>query len=296
MKIFFIIVFLFITKSSLSQSNCLQIKGYEDEPVPYASVFVKKMNRTFIADSAGNICSKALQAIEKGDTILISAIGYHESRSVYLDESTVQLQKRDIVLPEAIIVEGKGKIEEWGTKKNPNILGGYDCTLGFIGILNSTARIIYPEGNYKKAEIISVSFYDRTGKEMNVPVRIRVYLISNDSLPYADYLTDNVIVNTQGKGWLTVNLENKGLIFPKEGLAFSIELFARDEEYYYYSTWKNDGKKYTVKRYGVSVGMESAKTFMTLIKLDAWNPWIIHKSNINRCGNLVCRVKVRVWR
>ena len=236
MKIFFIIVFLLITKSSLSQSNCLQIKNEDGEPIAYATVLVKKNKKVLIADTAGNICSKTLQQIEKGDTLFISAVGYEESVAVFSGAGMVQLQIRSIVLPEAVIVKGKGKIEEWGTKKNLSILGVYDCTLSFREILNSTARIIYPEGSYKKAEIISASFYDRTGKEMNVPVRIRIYLIGKDSLPYADYLTDNVIVNTQGKGWLTVNLENKGLIFPKEGLAFSIELFARDEEYYYYST------------------------------------------------------------
>ena len=297
MRNFLIIVFLLITESSLSQINCLQIKGNENEPVPYASVFVKKMNKTFIADSAGNICSKGLQAIEKEDTIFVSAVGYEESAFVFSDAMLIILQKRNILLPEVMIVDGKGKIEMWGTKKNPTPVMGYFCHWGFREILNSSARIIFPEGEYKKAEILSVAFFDETGKEQNVPVRIRVYLIGKDSLPYADYLTDNVIVETKGKGWLTTNFETYGLIFPKEGLAFGIELFATGDENYYYRTWKgSDKKKHNEKVYGFSLGMEKSETSLTLMKLDVWNPWKIDSAIPRICGNLVCRVKVRVWR
>lgn len=296
---FWVLTFFVLTQlSSLSQSDCLQIKSEDDKPVPYATISVKKKNKILIADSVGNVCGKRLQKLENGDSIFISAIGYEEYVSKFSGETIIRLKKRIVVLPEVIAVNGKGGIEEWGTKKNPSVLFGYCGRWSFREILNSTARIIYPEGDYKKAEIVSVSFYDETGKGMDVPVRIRVYLIGKDSLPYADYLNDNLIVNTKGKGWLKVNLEDKELVFPKEGLAFGIELFSNREEDYYYETQRDkNGNKYEARVYGFSLGMETEEVSTTLMKFNIWNPWRVERAISSRmCGNLVCRVKVRVWR
>ena len=294
-----IICLLFFHFSSLSQSNCLQVKGDDDKPVAYASVFIKKNKKALIADSAGTICIQGMAQIEKGDTIFISAVGYQELVSVYSGLLVIKLQKRIVLLPEVIVVNGESKTEEWGTKKNPGILGLFGCRQVFTGILSSTARIIYPEGSYKKAEIISVSFYDETGKGMNVPVRARVYLIGKDSLPIGDYLTDNIVVNTKGKGWLEVNLENKRLVFPKEGLAFAIELFATSDEYYYTEKRKTKtGKKVDDQVYGFSLAREKDINALTMTKfLAGGNKWYIERSGMGPyCGDLVCRVKVKVWR
>jgi hypothetical protein len=273
----------------------LQVKGDDDKPIPYSSVFIKKNNKVLVADSAGNICVQGIKEIKTGDTLYLSAIGYKERVLAYSGLMVIKLEKRIIQLPEVVIVNGESQTEEWGTKKDPGIIGGYFCKQGFRQILNSTARIVYPEGEFKRAEIISVSFYDETGKGIDVPVRLRVFLIGNDSLPIGDYLTDNLIVNTKGKGWLDIDLENKELVFPKEGLAFGIELFADSEEYYY-TRKVNDGKKDENKIYAFSLAREKGSKDLTMTKVNSWRKWIIERSNYSNCGNLVCRVKVKVWR
>lgn len=282
--------------SSLSQSNSLQVKGEDGKPVPFASVFVRNKGKVFIADSTGSIPFRQESQIEKGDTIFTSAVGYHDLLSVY-SGTTIILQKRIVVLPEAVIVNGEGKIEEWGTRKNPPLFG-YGCRQVFRDFLHSTGRIIYPEGEYRKAEIISVSFYDETGKGLNVPVRIRVYFMDKDSFPTADYLTDNVIVETKGTGWLDINLENKGLIFPKEGLVFAIELFATGDEYYYTEKAKTKtGKTVETQLYGFSLAREKKHSALTMMKIPGYrNKWFIERWLNTECGDIVCRVKVKVWR
>lgn len=294
-----IATFLFFHFSSLCQDKCVKVISDDNMPVQYVSVVLKKNRTVFVSDEKGWLCDRFVSKIKTGDTVLVTAIGFQNRELVYTGNDTIVLQRKFVVLPEAVLVKGEGVEEIWGTKKNPSIVFGYFCRQSFREILNSTARIIYPEGEYKKAEIISVSFYDETGKGINVPVRVRVYLIGKDSLPYADYLADNLIVNTKGKGWLEVDLKNNGLVFPKEGLAFGIELIATGDEYYYTEIRKTKtGKKVEDQVYGFSLAREKDTNGLTMTKFqDRSNNWNIERSGLGPyCGDLVCRVKVKVWR
>ena len=300
MRVFGIIItLLFFHFSSLSQNKCVEMISDDNKPVQYVSVVFKKDRSVFVSNDKGYLCDKFVSKIKTGDTVLVTAIGFQNRELVYSGNDTIVLQRRFVVLPEAVLVKGEGVKEIWGTKKNPGFFGLFGCRQIFTEILSSTARIIYPEGNYKKAEIVSVSFYDKTGKDINVPVRVRVYLIGKDSLPYADYLTENLIVNTTGKGWLEVELKNRGLVFPKEGLAFGIELFATGDEYYYTEIRKTKtGKKVGDRVYGFSLAREKDTNALTMTKFQTGsNNWYVERSGFGPyCGDLVCRVKVKVWR
>jgi hypothetical protein len=297
MKIKFLLIFLFAYLSSLSQAECLQVKDENNLPVAYATLVIKKGSRFFVSDSSGKFCSKSLNKAEKGDTILLSAVGYEEMITIFTGATTIILKQKDIALPEVIVVNGEGIIETWGTKKNPGFLGGYSCSQGFSEILNSQARIIFPEGNYKKAEIQSVAFYDQTGKGIDVPVRVRIFLLGKDSLPVGDYLKENIILNTKGQGWIEADLKNYRLVIPKEGIAAGIELFAISEDLYYVQKIKyNDGTKQERKMYGFSLAREKDYKYLTLTRFRGWYPWSVERYNHFACGDLVCRVKVKVWR
>src|SRR5688572_19474285 len=190
---------LFFYSGSLSQLTCLQVNGEAGEPVSYVTLYFKRTGKILVTDSAGKTCLQNNQNVNPKDTILATAVGYQDA-IVRIEEGTIiKMVKSIVILPELILVNGKGEEEIWGTKKNPVPFIGFGGSLGFSEVLGSTARIIYPEGEFKKAEIQSVSFYDNTGKEMNVPVRIRIFSIGKDSLPAGDYLTDNLIVDTKGK-------------------------------------------------------------------------------------------------
>ncbi|MGQ0739357.1 MAG: hypothetical protein ACT4OJ_09880 [Bacteroidota bacterium] len=282
----------------MSQQGCLAIRNESGEPISYATVFIKGTGKVFIADSSGKICLKSYEGIDSGDTVLISAVGYLDTVTTVDKTKIFKLLKSFKVLPEVVVVNGEGKKEVWGTKRNPvPIVGFGGGTLSFREILNSTARIIYPEGEFKKAEIQSVAFYDPTGKGINVPVRIRVFSIGKDSLPAGDYLTDNLIIDTKGKGWMEADLKEKGLIFPKEGLIFGIELFVDSKENYYHEKRKTGTGKKVVTIYGFSLAFEKSEKVLTMTKFPGWgNKWYITPSRKDGLGNLVCRVKVKVWR
>jgi hypothetical protein len=293
-----LLIFLLIHLSSLSQTECLQVKDENDVSIPYATMVIKKNNLFFVGDSSGKFCARFLAKVTRGDTILLSAIGYEDLKTVFISSTPIVLKQKNISLPEIIIANGEGTIETWGTKKNPGVFGGYFCTQAFSEILNSQARIIFPEGSYKKAEIQSVAFYDQTGKGIDVPVRVRVFLLGKDSLPIGDYLKENIILNTKGIGWIEADLKDFGLIIPKEGIAVAIELFVVNEDLYYVQTIKGkDGKKHERKMYGFSLGREKKTDgFLTLSRFSGWYPWRVERFNNFPCGNLVCRVKVKVWR
>jgi NADH-quinone oxidoreductase subunit H len=167
-------IFLLVYLSSLSQTECLQVKDENDLPIPYATMVIKKNNHFFVGDSSGKFCTKFLAKVSRGDTILLSAIGYEELKTVFTSSTPIVLKQKNISLPEIIIANGEGIIETWGTKKNPGVFGGYFCSQAFSEILNSQARIIFPEGNYKKAEIQSVAFYDQTERKVAAVMQDRI--------------------------------------------------------------------------------------------------------------------------
>jgi len=297
MKMVFLFISLFVYISSLSQTRCLQIHAENGAAVPYATLIVKKKNNVFTGDSAGSICSRFISSIENGDTLLISAIGYEELKTIYTGSDVFMLEQKSILLPEVMIINGEGELETWGTKRNPGPLGGFKCKHVFHEPLNSLGRIIYPDVNVRKAEIQSVAFYDETGKGIDLPVRLRIFLIGKDSLPTNDYLQENIFLSTKGKGWIEADLKGKGLVIPKEGLAIAVELFADSDEYFYKEKIRGaDGKKEENRMYGFSLSREDDNGFLTLMKFSSRHRWIVERFDSRSCGNIVSRVKVKVWR
>jgi hypothetical protein len=297
MKITLIIAGILFHISSLSQAKCIQLISEDGKAVPFSTVIIKGGNSFFISDSSGKLCDKFTAQVKKGDTLRISAVGFVTREMKFTGIDTIILVRRVLTLPEVVMVRGKGNTDTWGTKANPAPFIGYGCSWGFREILNINGRMIFPEGDYKKAEIQSVSFFDRTDKDVNVPVRLRIFLLGEDSIPVGDYLNENLIVQTRGKGWLTIDLKEKDLIVPKQGLAFCIELFSDKEENYYYRKERNQkGQDYTARIYGFSLAMEKGGADLTLTNFGTWNSWRISRFTAEGCHNLVCRVKVKVWR
>jgi hypothetical protein len=297
MKGIFLFISLFIYISSLSQTECIQAIDENNTTVPYVTMIVKMRNSVFTGDSLGKVCLTSDLFIKNGDTIFISAIGYENLNEVYTGKKVFILKRKNILLPEVVIVNGEGILETWGTKKNDGSAGGFRCRQVFHQATYSLARIIYPDADVKKAEIRSIAFHDETGRGIDVPVRVRIFLIGKDSLPLNDYLQENIFLGTKGKGWIEADLEGKGLIVPKEGIAIGIELFANSDEYFYTEKIKNrNGKKRENKLYGFSLARESDDGFLTLMKFNTWRSWVVERFDHHNCGNLVCRVKVKVWR
>lgn len=291
-----IICILVFHLSSLSQIHCLQIKNESGQPIKYATISLGSNKAYLIGDSSGRVCQKFSIFIQKGDTLFVSAVGYHSKRIVYHNEGAIFLQTNIVLLPEVIIMKGEGENEVWGTKGKPGLFG-FGCGLGFGFTGMILGRMVFPEGRFVQAKVQSVSFYDTKGKDLDVPVRLRIYSIGKDSLPVGDYLNDNIIVFTKGKGWLEINIEDKDIYMTKEGLIFAIELFAADEKYFYSEKERfNSGEKVINKKYGFGLGAEKIKNFSSVVKFNSERPWIIDRLMPKTCGNIVCRVKVKVWR
>ncbi len=179
MRIFFFIWILFIAKSSLSQNTCVVFQNELSQPVAYVSVSVKP-GYIMVGDSTGKLCTDF--SLFLNDSVMITAIGY-ENKKVSISElkGTISLSQQSVILPEVILVSGEGNSETWGTKENPGLFG-YGCSNSFRNPDQSIGRIVFPEGIYKKATIEAVSFYDKTGKNMASPVRLRIFLLGKDSL------------------------------------------------------------------------------------------------------------------
>ncbi|MBL7732065.1 MAG: hypothetical protein JNM88_12865 [Chitinophagaceae bacterium] len=267
----------------------------DDKPVQYVSGTIKKDRSFYVSDSNGFFCERLLSKIKAGDTILFSAIGYKQRELVYDGSDNIVLIREFPLLPEIVLVKGEGEVEVWGTRKTPSLFGGY-CSMGFSDILvQAMGRVVYPEGRFRKAEILSVSFYNTKGEENGIPVRLRIYTLGKDSLPVADYLMENIINDTKRKGWVTFDLKDKGLHMPEDGLSICLEMFADSEDLYHMEKVRIGERQVIEKRfYGFGFGMESGGK-STVMKFNEWTPWQFLQS-ANPCGDVVCKVKVRVWR
>lgn len=302
MRISIIIICLLIARSSLSQTCKIEFKNEAAERVPYVSVYSIKTGHGGVADTLGILWIDP-SVLNPEDSVLITALGYEDRQLVWRELlKPVFLKRKFIVLPEVVIVHGCGIIETWGTREDPGILG-YNCSQAFVAPDQSFGRIIYPEGQFQKAVIESVSFYDKEGKAIDAPVRLRIFLLGKDSLPVQDYLTENIIVRTPGTGWLTVDLRNRELVVPEQGLAFVLELFDFDNSLFYTQKVKVkdlEGRKFHTRqpRYGFRMAREKNSGGLTLWRLHGrggWKRWGTNKKS-NDCGDAVCRIKVRVWR
>ncbi len=297
MRVYWTLLFLINFQNiSFCQKNCIRVIDNHNNAVQYVSGTFKKDNSFYVSDSNGLFCERFVSKIKNGDTVLFTAIGFKKRQLIYSGNDSVVLIKELPILPEVVLVKGEGKNEVWGTKKNQPLVTGY-CRLGFVeNVVQALGRIVYSEENFKKAEIVAVSFYNAKDHSINIPVRLRIYNIGKDSLPVKDYLTENMVIDTKEKGWITFNLKDKGLLMPKEGLVFCLEMFANSEDLYQVEKIRTGKKKFVERKvYAYSFGMEKGGS-LTVMKFNQWTPWQVFRTGNHPCGDVVCRVKVKVWR
>lgn len=119
-KYFYLVLIVFISLKSFSQ----HIKGIvisENEPVPYALIYSKSLERPVYSDSLGNF---ELKNIQLNDSISIKSIGYEEQSVKITDVNSslnIELKKADILLEEIVIDVVNSVWEKLFKKPKPHL-------------------------------------------------------------------------------------------------------------------------------------------------------------------------------
>lgn len=303
MRNFIFIIFLFITKSSLSQ--VFTIIDSSGQKVAYATVEVLKKNIALFSDSSGMVNLSSYNLFAE-DTIQISAIGYRELKIANKNiESKVTIQLVIRPLPPVFVYNGDLKSENWGSKKQKRVLfNSYYCGVDLIGPGNQIGRLIKPPDEKRgPAWIYKIAFFAQSkqpfGRNSETPVRLRVYTIDPLGFPASDLLTEVFVEKIKkANAWLEFDLSQSPIQLMDEGLIIAAEFFDTNP-----SNWHEERVRYmdstgrmrtkTMKFYGASFGMNDEKNQgPTLIR--RYGYWMFNARQIeDKCENLVIQIWVK---
>lgn len=222
MKVFlFGMVLLLPCFSAFAQKHTISFTVVDEtrKPLSYASV-------VFISRESGGMTNEqgfvSLIANSKTDTIKISAVSYSPTIKPLWDlhqNDTIVLKKNAAIL-DSIIVTGTNK----ETKRT---------TIGYYREKNNASFILRPgaqialsiqNNNRIKGRLKKVHFRLEKLTNCNTPLRIRILESTDRSLPGADILQTNIILNSNNqKKFNTVDLSEYSVPFTGNGVFIVLE-------------------------------------------------------------------------
>jgi hypothetical protein len=223
-----ILLLLFVSTSIYSQFKGV-VLDESNKPIPYVNIWVENENigTTSNEDGTFNIDANA----EK--VLVFSAVGFENLKTKVKAGQNVVLQVAVQQLKEVLIRKRteneKIQINKFNSKEitsfhfannRPTIIAKF--------IRNSSVIEKHPF-------LIKITFLSNC-KTPTAKIKIRFYDVAIDGNPGEDYSNDNVIVSVKkGKRSVTIDLSDKNISIPKEGLFLAFEWMIIDENKYIYN-------------------------------------------------------------
>lgn len=244
---------LFIFQAS-AQTFTGQVLALPDSmPVPYASLTNQKHQWGVNASEDGTF---EITQLKEGDTLLVSCLGYHESRIPFRelrDNSKLFLRMRPVQLAEAKVKSGGYKDIWLGSKQHSStssmgLLGATDMREAALLIPNP----IIPNPERKEVYISTVGYYISKFQKPRTPFRVRIYS-NEDGLPGEDLLKKSVVVHGNwGNSWRDVDVSKFNIPVPAQGVFVAMEwLVVPDKKYRFMVRHPDNSITY---EFGQSVG------------------------------------------
>ena len=218
------ILCIFCTSFNLTQAQhhniFIVLDSISGEKIPFATVNIKNKGIYFEADSSGQF--RYLH--EKGDTILISCVGYFNKLVIGLESETSQIKLLQKPKELGSVYVGKYQIIQAGI---------FDTRVAFsmapsLSDRTEFATLINVPPDVNKYEIQSIYFkvYTKHAKSGAVnPVRIHVYKVNNDGTPGDDMLQNDIVLTSlrlEGK-YLIVDLPEENIIMTDRSFFISMQ-------------------------------------------------------------------------
>jgi CarboxypepD_reg-like domain len=248
-----IIFTCFFSINLLSQST-KDLKGKiidskTKEAIPYASVGLIGANEGISSDEKGAF---SFTNVHVKDTLIVSCVGYINVKIAVSDfKSVVELTPIIIELKTLTINPKKSKtidINGFG-KKNM----GYDIGNNVIKLMQIAQFIENPDGKTWYLKEIKIGRRKKTylGKNQKTQFKVRFYGVDSIGKPNSKDIFESLIVKNEADRVIKINIENKKLVLPRNGLFIAIEWIKIPENYI------DETYRTSVIRNGVDVGKET---------------------------------------
>jgi len=226
-----IFLYLFIISKAFTQSAIVTgriIDSINNEAISFANleIFCKKTGCA--ADENGKY-SLDVSKLNIQDTVSVSALGYN-TQNIIISELQ---QKKEIKLSKAIY-----KLNEVSVSASVKYVnkGNYLKKTNFSSYFYQAGDQIWcfiPASETNKEVLCSVFVYINEIKtkhnlgNINRPFRVRLYEVDTtfkEKKKGRDLILDNLIANSEKKGWYEIDVSKYNLVMPKNGVFAAIEM------------------------------------------------------------------------
>jgi hypothetical protein len=225
MRFFILIILTIISFSSLAQISGKISDSKTGEPIPYANVTIEGKNIGGTSNLEGEF---TINYSNNNSTIIISAIGYESQKVVISGNSVyIKLESKSYDIESVTIKPRRAKIS-----KTLNSLK--DKKTSNYAACNQSPWIIAKHFEYSK-EYSNTPFVKSVGilvksNIMQSKFNLRLIEANDDGTPGNDILSENIIIKAKlGKRVINIDLTDKYIIFPKNGIFVAVEWLMIDD-------------------------------------------------------------------
>ena len=216
-------------------STCIysQIKGIvldeSNKPIPYVNIWVENENIGTTSKEDGTFNINA----SNDKTLVFSAIGFISLKTKVETGQNVVLQIAVQQLKEVLIQTRTEKEKIELNKFNEKEITSFHFANNRPTIV---AKFIQNSSVIEKHPFLKKITFLSNCQTPTAKIKIRFYDVAIDGNPGEDYSSDNVIVSVKkGKRSVTLDLSDKNISIPKEGLFLAFEWMIIDENKYIYN-------------------------------------------------------------
>lgn len=216
-------------------SSCIysQIKGIvldeNNKPIPYVNIWIENENIGTTSNQYGSF-----NIDSNNDKILVfSAVGYESLKTKVESGQNVVLQTAIQQLKEVLIRTRTGKEKMEINKFNNKEITSFHFANNRPTII---AKFIQNSSLIEKYPFLKIISFLSNCQTPTAKIKIRFYDVDNEGNPGEDYSHDYVLVSVKkGKRTVTLDLSDKNISIPKEGLFLAFEWMIIDENKYTYN-------------------------------------------------------------
>lgn len=216
-------------------STCIysQIKGIvldeSNKPIPYVNIWVENENIGTTSNEDGTFNINA----SNDKTLVFSSIGFISLKTKVETGQNVVLQIAVQQLKEVLIQTRTEKEKIELNKFNEKEITSFHFANNRPTIV---AKFIQNSSVIEKHPFLKKITFLSNCQTPTAKIKIRFYDVAIDGNPGEDYSSDNVIVSVKkGKRSVTLDLSDKNISIPKEGLFLAFEWMIIDENKYIYN-------------------------------------------------------------
>jgi hypothetical protein len=279
MKYLFLSIFIILTKSVYQGNTELILTGQllsqdTNEPIPFATIIDITNSQYATTTKEDGFYRLKVGAESRLDKIHFSSLGFKDTTLIVSDllkpNFILYLKPKSYTLPDFEVISGKSISGQLGNQEGDFFSKNDGVSLpapgfAFAAFLNppnkkqmilDSVQIYLSEKNFSSAFTLRALSLQKNKK----PKESKLYPIAE----FDDLLSERLNYEPNKAGWFTINLSNKDVSLPKEGMFLVFNQLYTSDKYYWkgssmasYIGSKNQNKE---QRYGHLIGIQKRQS------------------------------------